>query len=141
MNPKLVPKSKQQKKVANISVETADGNHLQCNFPSTSEGASTTHQVRLPRGPANNEDTDNLPSSQWSSRNRPIISTLASSELSKKYNKLADLKIEIAILELEKVRSESDLRKKSLELDIQIKQSYLQKIESSSNPFNFYPHT
>ncbi|KAJ8973684.1 hypothetical protein NQ317_011804 [Molorchus minor] len=78
--------------------------------------------------------------SQWSRRNGPM-SALASAELSKKYNKLADLKIEFAQLELEKLKRESELRQKALELDIEIKKAYLKKIESSTDPSNFKPRS
>ncbi|CAH1117627.1 unnamed protein product [Phaedon cochleariae] len=79
-------------------------------------------------------------STSWSAKRRPITSALASSDISKKYIMLADLKIQIAKHELGQVeisrtrkeqqdKIEFELRKKSLELDIEIKEAILKKID------------
>ncbi|KAJ8916168.1 hypothetical protein NQ315_016307 [Exocentrus adspersus] len=62
------------------------------------------------------------------------------SELSRKYAKLADLKIEIAELELEKLKNEAALKEESLRLDIEIKKALLEKIAASTKPSEFYPN-
>ncbi|CAH1109887.1 unnamed protein product [Psylliodes chrysocephalus] len=78
--------------------------------------------------------------SPWTSRNRPLITTPIYSELSAKYAKLADLKKEIATCELEQKKNqkvEFELRRKSLELDLKIKEVHLKKMLSSSNLPNY----
>lgn len=80
----------------------------------------------------------------WTARRRPTAVALSSSDMSKKYNELAELKIQLVKNELEKCDSQNrlkqerdtiefELKKKSLCLDIQIKQAMLEKIKCSSS--------
>ncbi|XP_018569765.1 uncharacterized protein LOC108909821 [Anoplophora glabripennis] len=116
------------------------------NYYQSKKNESSSRKVPL------NETTatdDNLFSTaHWTSRNRPVISTLASSELSKKYNKLAELKIELVQVELDRLKAEQEikkerdlvefeLRRKFLELDLKIKHIFLEKMGSEVNPFSF----
>ena len=74
---------------------------------------------------------------------RPAGSNLSSSDLAKKYDQLAELKIKLTTYQLEALKNEHTvteerkeelfaLKKKSLELDIDIKRALLQKIDDSS---------
>ncbi|XP_074035260.1 uncharacterized protein [Leptinotarsa decemlineata] len=68
---------------------------------------------------------------RWSSRRRPVVSNISYSNLSKKYEELADLKIEINKIELDRVKMEYELNRQSLELEIDIKKAHLNKITKS----------
>ncbi|XP_018568586.1 uncharacterized protein LOC108908892 [Anoplophora glabripennis] len=100
-------------------------------LPKAKKIESSSRKVPLNETTAT-DDNNLFSTSHWTSRNRPIISTLASSELSKKYNKLAELKIELVQVELDRLKAEQEikkerdlvefeLRRKSLELDLKIK--------------------
>lgn len=69
---------------------------------------------------------------RWSSRRRPVASNISYSNLSKKYEELADLKIEINKIELDRVKMEYELKRQSLELEIDIKKAHLNKITNKS---------
>lgn len=117
-------------------MEIIDNSSCNLSDASTSQASKKSQPPKLSKICPTNEQPEKLLSTNWTSRNRPVISTLPSSELSKKYNKLADLKIEIANLELEKLRSELELQQKSLQLDVEIKKKYLQKLEENTRAGN-----
>ncbi|KAG5873061.1 hypothetical protein JTB14_007698 [Gonioctena quinquepunctata] len=87
----------------------------------------------------------------WTARRKPSAVALSSSDMSKKYNELAELKIQLVKNELEKCDSENrleeerdtielKLKKKSLSSAIQIKQVLLEKNKyaSSSELVSFF---
>lgn len=87
--------------------------------------------------PEKNNDIE-IPQYRWSSRRRPVASNISYSNLSKKYEELADLKIEINTIELGRVKMEYELKRQSLVLDIDIKKAHLNKITKSPSTFHLF---
>ncbi|XP_055918361.1 uncharacterized protein LOC129950445 [Eupeodes corollae] len=90
-----------------------------------------------------NSTTKTENKSNWCGRRRPVASTLPSSKITEQYTQLSEIKIELAKLQYDTQKEEAtqkkytasiehELRKRSLELDIEIKTEFFKKIKSDS---------
>lgn len=121
----LNPKYRQNQSAARkVCVET--GQSSQTQACSTSEAQTCSSQKQACSTSYRGPPFQKGPYMTWNSR-RPIASNESHSNLSEKYTELANIKIQINKIKLEKVKMELALRRDSLELDIKIKKHIRRK--------------
>lgn len=103
----------------------------------------TTLKVTKTKNVLENKENENLLQTTTRRQRRPSTMALHSSHISKQYSDLAEIKMELGKLQLIALREEMaakqklnemefELKKKSLDLDIQLKQTQLRKLHTSS---------
>ncbi|XP_055851302.1 uncharacterized protein LOC129915671 [Episyrphus balteatus] len=111
------------KKLKPNSLEVANDVHF---------GLKEEENATLPVKNSEKQGAKRCVENNWSTRRRPIAASLPSSKISEQYSLLSKIKTELVQLQLQAAKVESELKKKSLELDIQIKEELLKKIKNST---------